>query len=113
MNHDKVINKLRGFNYAAGILTNQQNDPLCSECAAFARTADAIVDGFLKFENANSSEKKKLAEEFSMIFMDVKDKISVIQMPDDPVRQKKAGNCMLPKGVCFTKEIMTFMGKIV
>lgn len=112
MDQDKVINKLRGFNYAAGILTNQQNDPLCSECAAFARTADTLVDGYLKFENAHASDRKKLAEEFSLIFTDVRDKISVIQIPDGPVRQKKAGNCTLPKGVCFTKEIMAFMGKL-
>lgn len=111
MKPEELINKLRGFHYALGILNNQQNDPLCCQCAAFARTSEAIIDGFLKFDSNHSSERKNLPEEFSILFMDIRDKITIIEQPDEPLRQKKEGNCHLPKGVCFTKEITAFLQK--
>lgn len=107
---EALINKLRSFHYAIGILNNQQNDPLCCQCSAFARTSEAIVDGFIKFDTNHGSERKSLPEEFSLLFMDIRDKITVIEAPEEPLRQKE-GNCHLPKGVCFTKEITAFLQK--
>lgn len=112
MNRDALIVKLRGFHYALGILGNQQNDPLCCQCAAFARSAEAIIDSFIKFQEAHGSGRKKLPDEFAVLFSDIADKASVIEQPEDPMRQKKAGNCKLPHGVCFTKEINVFLQRL-
>lgn len=112
MSQDALITTLRGFYYAVGILGNQQNDPLCNQCAAFARTSEAIIDSFIKFQETHAAGRKKLPEEFAVLFADISDKVSVIEIPEDPVRQKKAGNCTLPTGVCFTKEVTAFLQRI-
>lgn len=112
MNKELLITSLRGYYYAVGILNNQQSDPYCNQCAAFARTSEAIIDSFIKFQEAHSSERKRLPEEFSVLFADISDKMSVIEQPEEPLRQKKAGNCKLPHGVCFTKEVSTFLQRL-
>ena len=112
MNRDALITNLRGFHYALGILGNQQNDPLCCQCAAFARTAETLIDSFIKFQEAHASARKRLPDEFAVLFADISDKASVIEQPDDPVRQKKAGNCKLPHGVCFAKDIAGFLERL-
>ncbi|HEX8948275.1 MAG TPA: hypothetical protein VF790_04890 [Dissulfurispiraceae bacterium] len=112
MSREALIVKLRGFHYALGILGNQQNDPLCAQCVAFARSAEAIIDGFVKFQSTHESERKKLSDEFLVLFADVADKASLIELPEEPVRQKKAGNCKLPSGVCFTKGISEFLQRV-
>ncbi len=109
---DTFRTTLRGYYYAAGILGNQQNDPLCCNCAAFARTAEAIINSFFKFQNTHAAERKRLPEEFSTLFNDISDRVAVIGQPEAPIRQKKAGNCKLPQGVCFTKEVAVFLEKI-
>lgn len=112
MSKAALVTKLRGYHYAAGLLANQQNDPLCSRCAAFARTAESIVSGFIKFESALAVEKKKFPADFAPLFQDIRDELDLIQQPGEPLRQKKEGNCMLPKGICFTKEIISFLENV-
>lgn len=112
MRDDLFITRVRAFHYAVGILGNQQNDPLCAQCAAFARTAEAVTGRFAEFQTAHAAERKRLPEELSDIFRDIIDKIAMLDRPDEPVRQKKAGNCKLPSGLCFTKEISAFFEKL-
>ncbi len=109
MNNERTINQLRGFHFAVGTMVNQENDPLCRTCAAFAKTAQAIIDGFIEFESAHASEKRKLPEEFAFLFDDVCDKMALIEQPEEPVRQKKAGNCKLPEGTCYCKAALTLI----
>ena len=109
MSHDNTITRLRGFHFAVGTIVNQGNDPLCSHCVAFARTAQAIIDGFVEFESAHASEKRKFPEEFLFLFEDVCDKLALIEHPSEPIRQKKAGNCKLPSGVCYCKATMELL----
>jgi hypothetical protein len=111
MSTGTLVTRLRSYHYAAGLLANQQNDPLCCQCVAFARTADGIISSFIKFESSHAGEKKKVSMEFEQLFQDVRDELDLIQQPEGPIRQKKEGNCLLPKGVCFTKEIITFLEK--
>ncbi len=61
MNHERTINQLRGFHFAVGTIVNQENDPLCGNCVAFSRTAQAIIDGFVEFESAHCIGKKKIS----------------------------------------------------
>src|SRR5271169_3336502 len=109
MSHERTIILLRGFHFAVGTMVNQENDPLCANCVAFAKTAQAIIDGFIEFESAHAAEKRKLPEEFAFLFDDVCDKLALIELPEEPVRQKKAGNCKLPEGVCFCKSALALL----
>ena len=112
MSNSQTINRLRGFHFAVGTMVNQENDPLCAKCVAFAKTAQAIVDGFIEFESAHAAEKRKFPEEFSMLFDDVCDKLALIEHPEEPVRQKKSGNCKLPEGMCYCKSALALLQNI-
>lgn len=112
MRDEEFITRVRAYYYAVGILGNQQNDPLCAQCAAFTRMVDAIVDRFVEFQNGRAADRKRLPEEFAELFADIADKIAMLDRPDEPVRQKKAGNCKLPSGLCFTKDISAFFEKL-
>jgi len=109
MSNSQTMTRLRGFHFGVGTMVNQENDPLCSSCVAFAKTAQAIIDGFIEFESEHASEKKKFPEEFSMLFDDVCDKLALIEQPEEPIRQKKAGNCKLPEGVCYCKSVLALV----
>jgi hypothetical protein len=109
MNYTIIISQLRGFHFAVGTMVNQENDPLCSNCSAFAKSAQAIIEGFIEFESAHASEKRKLPEEFSILFEDVCDKLALIEQPAEPMKQKKAGNCKLPEGTCYCKSAVAIL----
>jgi len=109
----QVMNELRAFYFILSVMENRQNDPLCGSCAACARTVGALQDGFIKFESGCSPRKKDLPEEYREMFKDVYDMISLLGQPEEPVRQKKAGNCKLPEGVCFTKAALELFKKAV
>jgi hypothetical protein len=112
MNYVRTITHLRGFHFAVGTIVNQENDPLCGSCVAFAKTAQAIIDSFIEFESAHAAERKKLPEEFSFLFDDVCDKLALIEQPEEPVRQKKEGNCKLPEGVCYCKAALALIQSV-
>jgi hypothetical protein len=112
MNNARTITQLRGFHFAVGTMVNQENDPLCGNCVAFAKTAQAIIDGFVEFESAHATERKKLPEEFSFLFDDVCDKLALIEHPEEPIRQKKSGNCKLPEGICYCKSALAILQNI-
>lgn len=112
MNSVRTIIQLRGYHFAVGTIVNQQNDPLCCGCAAFSRTAQAVIDGFIEFESAHADEKKKLPEEFSFLFDDVCDKLALIEHPEEPARQKKEGKCKLPEGTCYCKAALALIQSI-
>ncbi len=109
MNHNRTINQLRGFHFAIGTIVNQENDPLCGNCAAFSRTAQTIINSFIEFESAHAAEKRKFPEEFLFLFEDICDKMALINHPSEPVRQKKEGNCKLPEGVCYCKSALAVL----
>lgn len=109
MNHMPTIIRLRGYHFAVGTVVNQENDPLCCNCVAFAKTAQAIISSFIEFESAHAEERKKLPEEFSFLFDDVCDKLALIEQPEEPVRQKKEGKCKLPEGACYCKSALALI----
>lgn len=109
MNYGHTISQLRGFHFAVGTMVNQENDPLCSKCVAFAKSAQAIIEAFIEFESAHAREKRKLPEEFSILFEDVCDKLALIEQPAEPVKQKKGGNCKLPEGTCYCKSAVAIL----
>lgn len=112
MNHKMVINKLRGLNFAFGIMENQQEDPVCKDCMSFAKTFEALMDDFMKLEKEITPIKRDLPEEFAELFTDLYAKLSMIGIPESPVGQKKAGACALGD-VCLPKLGRTVQDKII
>ena len=103
MRKETIINQLRAFHFLSGVLKNQQHDPLCGKCLAFEKVAETTMDNFIKCERDCRSGREHLSKELSDLFLRVYDKLASIEHPDNPMGQKKAGNCKLPEGLCFTK----------
>jgi len=108
----EIMNQARGYAYLYGILKNQQADPFCRSCNAFIKTLAAVRENLEKFDSQQAGDIKKLPEEFVLLFHGAKGRIAQIRQPENPVSQKKAGNCKLPEGVCFMKTSLTMLQKI-
>ena len=103
MRNATIVNQLRAFHFLSGVLKNQQHDPLCGKCLAFEKVSETTMDNFIKCESDCRSKREHLSKELSDLFRRVYDQLASIQHSDDPIGQKKAGNCKVPEGVCFTK----------
>ncbi len=108
----EIMNQARGYAYLFGMLKNQEADTFCRSCNSFLKTLAAVKENMAKFEVQYDEEIKNLPGQFSRLFADAKSGISVMQQPEQPLGQKKAGNCKLPEGVCFTKSALAILQKI-
>lgn len=107
-----IMNQARGYAYLLGVMKNQQADAFCCSCNSFMNTLAAARENLVTFEAQHAEEIKNLPEEFLRLFTDAKSGIAQIRPPENPVRQKKAGNCKMPEGVCFTKSAIAILQKI-
>jgi len=108
----ELINIIRYYHFMAGVLSHQQTDPLCGNCKAFANTAGRIKEGVLELESVNAEVLRMLPAGKLKMLEEAREKISQIIIPVDAVGQKKAGNCMMPEGVCFIKVPKTILDKL-
>ena len=108
----EILNQARGYSYLLGVLKTQQADPYCRSCNAFNKTLLAVKENLEKFETEHHGEIQNLSAEFSALFAEAKRGIAAMQQPENPMSQKKAGNCKLPEGVCFTKSALTIFQKV-
>ena len=108
----ELINQLRGYHFLLGVFRNQQKDPYCSVCSAFANTLRAARENFATFESVHSEMLKALTPEFGGMLASARTGLSTLQSPADPSGQKKAGNCKLPQGVCFIKASFALVQQI-
>jgi len=108
----ELMNQVRGYHFLLGVLRSQQTDPYCSVCSAFANTLNAVRENLAKLEVEHAEALKVLAPEFGMMFANAREGLIVLQSPADPSGQKKAGNCRLPKGVCFIKASFALVPQI-
>jgi hypothetical protein len=108
----EILNQARGYSYLLGALKTQQADPYCRSCNAFDKTLLAVKESLEKFETAHHKEIQDLSSEFSSLFVDTKNGLAAMQQPINPISQKKAGNCKLPEGVCFTKSALVLFQKV-
>jgi len=99
----ELMNQVRGYHFLLGVLRNQQKDPFCSVCSAYANTLKTARENFATFEAGNIDALKTLAPEFGAMLAGTRAGLSTLQGPADPSGQKKAGNCKLPQGKCFIK----------
>jgi hypothetical protein len=108
----EIMNQARGYAYVYGVLKNQQADTFCSSCNSFMNMLAAVKENLEKFETLHAEDIKNLPGEFTRLFADAKNGISVMKQPEQPLGQKKGGNCKLPEGICFTKSSLAILHKI-
>ncbi|NTW60287.1 MAG: hypothetical protein HGA43_14120 [Nitrospirae bacterium] len=106
------MNQVRGYHFLLSVFRNQQKDPYCSVCSAFANTLRAARDNFATFESVHNEALKALTPEFGGMLALTRAGLSTLQGPADPSGQKKAGNCKLPQGMCFIKASFALVQQI-
>ena len=106
------MNQVRGYHFLLGVLRNQQKDPYCSVCSAYANTLKAARENLAKLEADHAEAIKALAPEFGLMLTDTRAGLSLLQGPVDPSGQKKAGKCKLPQGVCFIKASLALLQQV-
>lgn len=99
----ELLNQVRSHHFLLGVFRNQQKDPYCSACSAFANTLKAARENLARLEAEHGDALKALSPEFGRMMAETRTGLSILQCPADPSGQKKAGNCKLPQGVCFIK----------
>lgn len=98
-----MLTELRYYHFIAGVLANQQHDPFCSICKAFTNSAQQVREDVKKFMMTNSAELTDIQEQDAVMLADIKMKLADLHLIYDAVGQKRAGNCLLPQGVCLVK----------
>ncbi len=96
----QFIDQIRFYHYISKVLENQSKDPLCIRCKAYANSVRAVKEGLAELEKNNLSS---LPPEIIKLLEHATPLINSIPIPENTEGQKKAGNCKLPKGVCFAK----------
>lgn len=99
-------NRIRGFAYMYRVLTSQKNDPFCPKCNSYATTLVSVKEAVSTFE-----EEGSLDPVMSRLFFDARSGIMSLTAAENPLRQKKEGNCKLPEGVCFLKNSFAILQK--
>jgi hypothetical protein len=105
----QLIDQIRFYHYISGVLENQANDPICSKCKAYTNTGIAIKEGL---EELKGSKNKSIPHEVIRMLEHAETVINSIQTPENTEGQKKAGNCKMPKGVCFVKSSTALLKEI-
>ena len=108
----ELINQVRFYHFISGVLHQQQSDPLCSKCKAFANTAKRMKENLSELSSVNVENMHTLPGEMLHILEEAQDRIGRIETFEEAVGQKKAGNCRLPEGVCFIKLSKAVLDKI-
>lgn len=109
---EDLINRIRFFHFISGLLANQQADPLCANCKAFANTARWTMEVMSGEEIRSAQERGKLPDQILGLLSEARRISSGIKVSEDSVGQKKAGNCRMPPGVCFVKIPKSIVEKI-
>ncbi|MBA4373762.1 MAG: hypothetical protein C0402_12995 [Thermodesulfovibrio sp.] len=98
-----IHSHVRFYSFISGVLHTQKGDPLCGNCRAFANTALRMKEGIALVEAEQAKELSELTEPFRILLDEARRIIAAIDIPPDAPGQKKAGNCLMPEGVCFVK----------
>lgn len=98
-----MLTELRYYHFIAGVLANQQQDPLCSRCKAFTNCVERIREEVKAYMVTNAGALTALPEQDQVMPVDINMMLDGLHPLPDAVGQKKAGNCLLPQGVCFVK----------
>jgi hypothetical protein len=107
----REINLLRGISYVFSILSYLQNEPVCRSCNSFLDVLDIAREKFIDIEK-DVNKNKNVPQDIRRMLMIIYGVLADLKIFDDPVRQKKAGNCLLPSGVCFAKSAIAYYERI-
>jgi hypothetical protein len=99
----------RACSYLAGVLVNQQRDPLCSRCKAFANTVQAAREILALSEARELESHAAPSRDAVRLLREAAALLGGLVVPSEAVGQKKAGNCLLPQGQCFVKSALAFV----
>lgn len=105
----ELLNQVRGHFFLLGMLRNQQTDPFCGNCSAFANTLRKVREDLAGLEAANGDALRELAPEFVQLLAEARSGLEALQPLDEPFGQKKAGKCKLPEGRCFVKSSLALV----
>ena len=98
-----MVTKLRYYHFIAGVFASQQHDPLCSVCKAFTNTVQQVQQEIEAYVMTDATELTALPEQESVMLAEIRTMLAKLHPVADAAGQKKAGNCKLPKGVCYIK----------
>ncbi len=98
-----MINRIRYVYFMSGVLAGQQHDPFCSRCKACANTLARVREMLIEAEQEVAAQPESRSPEIRSLVALARTKLETVNIPEDAIGQKKAGNCRLPEGVCFVK----------
>lgn len=103
-----IINAVRAYAFLAGVFRNQQRDSLCGNCKAFVNSVNTVRASMQQFGSDHASD---LSDNLSRRYTETKSALEAIVLPENVSGQKKAGNCLMPPGVCFVKASLVILEK--
>jgi hypothetical protein len=104
-----TTNIVRGLGFMAGVLKQQQKEPLCGSCISFVVTTESMREAIADFEKSGAS----VPQEFKEVYDDAVQIIRTIEVPVAPIKQRKIGTCTFPDKACYLKRIRKFFLNIV
>jgi hypothetical protein len=99
----ELLNNVRAYYYLAHVLSHQQQDLFCGRCSAWNNTLNNTRKAFEQFETEHVAGINALSLEANALLAETRIRLNGLVNTVDPAGQKTAGNCTLPKGVCFVK----------
>ncbi len=108
---EKGKNYLRGLSFVFGVLSYLESDPVCRKCYSFDKSVEVAKDKFLALEKS-INKNKGISGEMRKMLLGIYTVLGDLNIPDNPVDQKKAENCRFPKGVCLAKSALAIHKKI-
>jgi hypothetical protein len=96
-------NELRVLGYMAGILTEQQIDPLCRDCKSFAESAGKVRDAM------ETADHGRLSSDMKDLYATVTKRMGDLRIPGDPIPQRKVDNCSFPEKVCMIQHALKML----
>ncbi len=105
----ELVNRIRFYYFISGVLANQQADPLCRKCKPLVNTVSAMRESLDAIKNEHHNELKRFPEDMYNLYEEAVNRIASLKTHENAEGQKKAGNCKMPKGVCFVKSSNTIL----
>jgi hypothetical protein len=105
-----LVNKIRAYSFVAGVFENQQRD-LCGNCKAFVNSVNAARQSLSQLQVEQADALRSLPAQVQQLLTDAKKRLDRLILPENVPGQKKAGNCLLPQGICFVKASIALIEK--
>ena len=87
----------------SGVFETQLADTLCKECKALANSFRDVRNNLNRIKNEQDGTLHTMPKEVKSLYEEAITRIGLLRTPGKTEGQKTAGNCKMPKGVCFVK----------